>query len=91
MTRKRFIKLVMAMGIQRNQARTIATSYCIRGVSYKKAYKDFLTRRGISLAIKHLANACNMLGSNLKIATASIERFKETISNNIRSELINDR
>lgn len=91
MSRKRFVKLVMAHGIQRNQAVTIAVLYCNRGYSYKEAYRDFLIKRGLSLSINRISNAFNMLASNLKSATTAAKKLKETLSNNLRSELMNDR
>ena len=41
-SRKRFVKLLMASGISRNQANAMAASYHRHGYSWSKAYIDFL-------------------------------------------------
>lgn len=90
MSRKRFIKLLMANGIQRNKVATIAILYCSRGFSYKKAYQDFLIKQRILLITNRLANAFNMLGNNLKSVTTTLEQYIEAVSHNIRRELMNE-
>ena len=44
-SRKRFVKLLMASGISRNQANTMAASYHRHGYSWSNAYMDFLFLR----------------------------------------------
>ena len=53
MTKKRFIKLLMSQGIQRNSARAIAKSYNDRKIPYKIAYRPY----GFVKFIKDLCQA----------------------------------
>lgn len=55
MTRKRFIKLLMSKGIQRNAAQEIAARYNSRNIPYAKAYKIFLISDSAKKGVAALA------------------------------------
>ena len=58
MTKKRFIKLLMSQGIQRNSARAIAKSYNDRKIPYKKAYR-------IHGFVKFLKDLCQSISKTM--------------------------
>lgn len=68
MTNKRFIKLAMSVGIQRNEALCIAQTVLDKG-SYKTLYK----RYSLSFAIKRLNVTLYKVGTTAKKA---IDTFK---------------
>lgn len=84
MTKKRFIKLLMSKGIQRNEAQKIAARYNLRNIPYEKAYSDFLLKNGVSLAFKRLGQQAENLNAALRniscAAKQAISQIKEGIA-----------
>ena len=70
MSKKRFIKLLMSQGIQRNSARKIAKKYNDRKIPYKIAY---VFPYGLGKATKTLAKAISIA---IKNVSAILETFK---------------
>ena len=66
MTRKRFIKLLMSRGEQRDQARAIAFLYNVSGTPYKKAYSDYLLKTSLKRVAKNLSRAFGLVGKNIQ-------------------------
>lgn len=67
MTRKRFIKLVMSKGKQRNEANKIANLYNARKIPYSRAYISFQVANNfaeISKAAKKIPTVCKELAKS---------------------------
>lgn len=79
MTRKRFIKLLMSHGKQRNEAQAMAFYYNLRNTPYAKAYSDFLTKHSLSLAFRRFGECANKAGISLSLLNRSFNNFKEVI------------
>ena len=77
MTAKRFIKLIMSCGKQRNEARVIAERYKARGFSYKEAYADFRLKNGVEMAIKGLSSGITACGDNFRKAAAQVQKLAQ--------------
>ena len=77
MTRKRFVKLLMSKGIQRNVANGKAKTYISNGFSYEQAYRNFLLVYGIKSGFKKLGEAFSVANVSFRTLTKSIEKFKE--------------
>lgn len=82
MTRKRFIKLLMSKGVQRNKAQEIAALYNSRNIPYAKAYKIYLLSNSakkafeaLGLHFKEFAKAIQQVKENF---TELAEKLKET-------------
>ncbi len=65
MSKKRFIKLLMSKGIQRNEAQKIAARYNSCNIPYEKAYSDFLLKNGVAFAFKRLGQYFTNLNAAL--------------------------
>lgn len=52
MTRKRFVKLLMAEGTPRNRAQSIARLYNRGKIPYERAYKNYVLTRGVIKAFE---------------------------------------
>lgn len=78
MTKQRFIKLLMADGVPRNQARTIAFIYNQFGIPYKDAYRVCFTANSFKKPAKSLGESlCNAADH----AAQSIQYLAESLSN----------
>lgn len=80
MTRKRFIKLVMSYGKQRNEANTIAALYRLRGLPYKEAYKDYRLIYGFQSALNNLSKSARAFGDNIRKVAAAAEKMAAAIN-----------
>lgn len=72
MTRKRFIKLVMSKGKQRNEANRIANLYNARNIPYHNAYISFQISHGFNGLAKTVAKT----SSHLRILAETFARIK---------------
>lgn len=68
MTKKRFIKLLMSNGVQRNGAYELAVLYNIKGYSYKRAFRNFRI-------ILRLKRSFVMLADSAKRATRAFDEM----------------
>lgn len=83
MTRQRFIKLIMAQGVSRNDAAELAAQAMSQGIPYDKAYhaymsipKVFDSLRNVAEAVQKIANAA--CAGVKAFAEAFCAAFKET-------------
>ena len=88
MTRKRFIRLVMAHGIQRNEAQRMAWVANISHSSYAEAYdaiRDVLVFRRMSAsfanASRKLSEAATKAGEAIRTIIANMNAFIGGMSN----------
>lgn len=70
MTRKRFIKLLMAHGESKHKAQAIAYLYNASGKSYKDAYCNYCARKLFSVSA-----TCQKLSANLVNLCRSIREL----------------
>ena len=85
MTRKRFIKLLMSHGKQRNEVEVIAHLYNIWGTPYSKAYRDFLLKHSFDIACKRLEDSFANATENIRKLCASFA----ALSLNLKESYIN--
>ena len=78
MTRKRFIKLLMSRGLQRNEAQKKAEEYNSKNVSYSDAYMYFC----VSASFANLGKSFNKFGEAIKQATAGLSKLAEALKKN---------
>ena len=81
MTRKRFVKQLMSMGIQRNDANEIAFCCNEKGVPYQKA----LTHETFKYSIRNIGKALVDFAQSLKQATESFKAMAEVLKNENRT------
>lgn len=74
MTKKRFIKLLMSKGEQRNEAQKIAARFNARKYDYQTAYSDYFIKTQILAAFSKLGRAASE-------ATIKLKELGETIKN----------
>lgn len=67
MTRKKFIKTLMGMGVQRDTAKNFARRFAVCGYTYSEAKK--------TLAVKELVWAGQMFGGSGNLAPGTEERW----------------
>lgn len=72
MTRKRFIKLVMSKGKQRNEANKIAQSYNAKKIPYSRAYISFQVANNFA----EISKAAQKIPTVFKELAKSIGRFR---------------
>ena len=81
MTKKRFIKLLMSQGTQRNEAQIIAMFYNAHNTPYEIAYKYICSRKRIISAIEpiteNIKNGFKAMRKALCILTCSIVEMKQ--------------
>ena len=78
MTKKRFIKLLMSYGIQRNNAHRIARDVNGRNIPYKKAFPAVIASYKSSLCILELGRAFRELVEHIKsVVIPAWDKFKE--------------
>lgn len=77
MTRKRFIKLLMAHGESKRKAQTIAHLYNASGKSYKDAYCNYSARKlvSVSVACEKLSAALVNLGFSIRELAKNFKLF----------------
>lgn len=75
MTRKRFIKLLMSRGVQRNEAQKKAEKYNSKNISYSEAYMHFC----VSASFANLGKSFNKFGEAIKQATAGLAKLAEAL------------
>lgn len=80
MTRKRFIKLLMAHGETPRMANAIAFLYNVNGTPYKMAYANYLLKTRTSRAFASLAEAAKTLGENISKTTQAFKKLAEAIT-----------
>lgn len=87
MTRKRFVKLLMADGYSRNKANIVATAARNSGIGYKPAYKAEMALSATKLSLKNvdISAVCDAIRSvadiAIKVASAmakAVAAFAET-------------
>ena len=75
MTKKRFVKLMMAHGIQRNEACKIATTYSSQNISYSYAYMDYFLKS----SFRSIGEAFRKFSEEMKEMILSVEAMKEAL------------
>ena len=80
MSKKRFIKLLMSKGIQRNEAQEIAARYNSRNIPYEKAYTDFLLKNGVIFAFKSLGQHFAKFNTALKNFSCAVKQALSQIN-----------
>ena len=74
MTKKRFVKLIMSQGIQRNEANKIAESYNSRGFSYMSAYRNFLIKTSLRESFEIFGEVVHKAAENIRSLLCAFER-----------------
>lgn len=77
MTRKRFIKLLMAKGIQRNEAAKTANLYNARKIPYSRA----IIVASVSHSFAELAKAIKNFGTNAAKCSNAFANLKRSFDN----------
>lgn len=77
MTRKRFIKLLMANGAQRNKANKIANLYNARKIPYSRAYPI----AALSQRIAKTAKTLNKFSINIAKSINAFSNLKRSFNN----------
>lgn len=81
MTKKRFIKLLMSTGVQKTEARKIASSYNSRKIPYSEAFSDYLIKEKLVKSFSKLGKAAVKFGEDLNKLTESFKKFAEVVKN----------
>jgi len=76
MTRKRFKKLLMSRGYQRDDAEQIACKACESGLSYADYWKRYLFVFGVNKGIVGFNKACKKLGTNIRQLAESFSKIE---------------
>ena len=84
MTRKRFIKLAMARGVQKREAQKIALLYHAKNIPYEKAYRAFILARMTSSFVK-FSVSCSKLSKSLQKLTQTIRKLGKELQEDERS------
>lgn len=79
MSKKRFIKLLMAHGEQIHRARAIAFLYNAHNIPYKEAYCDYLVKIATRRAFAQLAKATAKVGESIRAMTVSLGKLTEAM------------
>lgn len=82
MTKKRFVKLLMSHGVQRNKVCEIAFVYNYKGFSYSSAYTDYC----LNLSFKNLREAFRILSEHIQKAVISINTLRKKLKNDEKTE-----
>lgn len=90
MTRKRYIKLLMSRGYDRNEAQRKAAQVRKSGLSYREAYmKDcrWLTLTGsINNLGEHLQEQIRKIGKIACAVSSGLQAFAETVAEKMRED-----
>lgn len=81
MTRKRFVKQLMSLGMQRNEANVVAIRCNSNGVPYRKALVPETTKYNL----RKVAKAFLSFGQSMKQATESFKAMAEVLKNESRT------
>lgn len=81
MTRKRFIKLLMSYGLQRNAAQLRADMVQARGLTYEEAYAEFITE-----AENIYTKIADAISNIVDAAAAAAQEIVNVISAAVNSE-----
>ena len=73
MTRKRFVKLLMSIGYDRNTANLIAWGERLRRSPYEKVWREYKYRYSVKLAFEKLGSGLDKVGV---AATRFVEQLK---------------
>lgn len=79
MTKKRFIKLLMSTGVQRNKARQMALSYNSQNIPYANAL-DFYVSTTVSGVFRALGEALEGVTIAMSKVVQSFKNFTEAIN-----------
>ena len=83
MTRDRFIKLLMARGVEIRRARYIASKYNAWNVPYSEAYSDYLARQKVPAMVRQafyrLGEAAEKLGNSFQTLQTAFEKFNRNL------------
>lgn len=82
MTKKRFVKLLMSQGVQRNEAHEIAGRYNARSYAYADAFRDFVLKTSITKSFERLGGAMRKATIKIKYLAAAFEEFRERMIQN---------
>lgn len=86
MTKKRFIKLVMSSGRQRNEAQEIAKDYNLQGVSYAEAFENFLALNRLGYAFEFLGKCSKAITATLVDCANAFNKFAELVCEATKQE-----
>ena len=78
MTKKHFIKLVMAQGVQRNEANEIAERYNSRRFSYASAYINFIMKTRLKESFEILGEVVCNAAENIRSLLCALKERSET-------------
>lgn len=88
MTKKRFIKLLMSYGIQRNRAQQIARDVNGRNIPYKQACPAVIVGYRTRLSMQALAQCCREFAEQIKSALIpAFNQLKEAFKYTPRESL----
>ena len=82
MSNKRFVKLLMSQGIQRNEANEIAGRYNARSYAYADAIRDFLIKTSLKNSFANLGKAITKATDDIKALSRAFEEFRERMKQN---------
>lgn len=74
MTRKRFIKLAMARGVQKREAQKIALLYHAKNIPYEKAYRASILA-GMARSFIRFGASCSEFSKSLLKLTQAIHKL----------------
>ncbi len=77
MTKKRFVKLLMSHGVQRNEACKIAKTYNTQNISYASACIDYF----LKYSFKSIGEAFRRFSEELQDVIISVGALKEGLKN----------
>ena len=90
MTRKRYIKLLMSRGYDRNEAQRKAAQVRKSGLSYREAYmKDcrwFTLTGSINNLGEHLQEQTRKIGKIACAVSSGLQAFAETVAEKMRED-----
>lgn len=72
MTRKKFVKQLMAMGHDRDHANAVAYLYRVSGVSYAQALEEYRPEATMIMAMKNFQRAVRELAESIAIGCAAV-------------------
>ncbi len=75
MTRKRFVKQLMSVGMQRNEANEIALCYNLKGVPYQTA----LACETFKYNLRKVSKTFSLFTSSIKQVTESFKKMAEVL------------
>lgn len=92
MTRKKFVKQLMALGLSRNRANFHAMLCREKGIPYAEHYKAMAPWLGLAAGVKNPAVsiriACANFASAMDRAAANMKKLSQTIAESKQMELV---